>query len=211
MSSLLPVSAVIPVFSTQPLRWLAGKTLLNRLLDKIFDLREVDDVQVIVLEQYCNETRAIVDAHPNRRQMAVLTVTFPTEPLVKLCRSAAEGNPPHIALGIDPCFPFLSMYTIEKLINLAQAGGTGITTIKGWNTAGGHSDEDKTFALRIMTLDAPLPIQAAVAVRCESSVSNPLLLQNAMASTLSPMEAIDASTEEGFQIADAVCVNLTPV
>ena len=207
------VSAVIPVFHEHAFLWLAGDSVLTRLLKKLEDVRGIDELQILTTQDL---RERVLEELVNRNSEMCLPFTLSTafdglttrRPLMATCMRAGAGHPKHIAVGVNPMYPFLPAGAIEEILGFVQNDDTAIayTTHGEYNLQEGLHD-------KYFVRSSP-PVDACLAAHINdgyspSDKSEKGERPNWIKRELTVIEAINIESDHGWHLACDFSTNNT--
>ncbi len=205
------IYAVVPLFGNLVHQWIGPDHLLNILLPKLSDVRELR--AIVIVSDQTEAAKAYLEHDPG---VPLYWHTEPqrTGPLpvvchqVAMCRDAGScfANllpDASVLLGIDPAYPFLDREKIEAVLYSAcrdrEQCRSAFTTSGAWRLY--DQGMDPTLVPQSAYVDA------CVAVPAERSQG--LILPGPVVGfPLTAFEAIDVCEEEGRRLANAVVLGL---
>lgn len=201
------IHAIVPLFGQAVHQWVGPDHLLNLLLPKLSDIRELQSI--LVVSDRPEEAQVAVECAPEV-PLHWHKLAQPVRPLPELCRqlmaveaSAALLPEATVLLAVDPGYPFLDREKIEAVLYSAcrdpKECRTAFTTTGMWRLAGSSLDPS--------LLNEPAYVDACVALpACPEGFLR--LLAPTAGLPLTVIEAIDVHSEEGQRLANAVILGM---
>lgn len=193
------IYAVVPLFGNLVHQWIGPDHLLNILLPKLSDVRELS--AIVIVSDQVEAAKAHLEHDPG---VPLYWHTEPrrTGPLPAVCHQVATCRA-SVLLGIDPAYPFLDREKIEAVLYSACRGReqccSAFTTSGAWRL----SDQGMDPSL----VQQSAYVDACVAVPAER-IHGFILPGPVVGFPLTAFEAINVCEEEGRRLANAVVLGL---
>lgn len=189
--------AVVPVYAESVFEWLGVANSVDRLLDKLADVRELDEIRLVSVT---GNVPCRVTGETRVRQ---IKTTTPIESMVRLCRIFHVGAKSEaIYLACNPTFPFLDRGRIESVLHsvLSGASEAALTVYGRWSVCacdGKYEIKDKASY-----------VDACVAMRVPPGGPEmgkcAVLGGSIQEIEINAIEAVNIITPEGKRLAEAL-------